>query len=331
MSPNDSGRRADPGGLVVGVDVGNSKTHAVVVDLDGTVVGVGHGPGVATTDRTVPALTDLAFDAVERAVGTRSGFHAAALAMAGIDFPDQERTAAGLAARIGLATNTVIWNDTFALLRTVSRDGDGIAVICGAGINCIGRRGGDTVRFNALGAFSGDWGGGQDLGAAALAAACRGEDGRTAPTGLSDRIAAHFGLASALDVGVAIATDLIPEHRLVELPPVLFAAADDGDLAAARIVERLADEIALLVRTTVERLPDGEPLPVILGGGVLESGYAPLISGVRVRCSDVVGDIRIADVPPVVGSVLLAFDVIDLDPDLDLDGMRRAVRGSRVP
>lgn len=330
MSREDSGRPVS-GDLVVGVDVGNSKTHAVVVDLDGTVVGVGHGPGVATTDRTVAALVGLALDAVEHAVGTRSGFHAAALAMAGIDFPDQERTAAALTARAGLATHTVIWNDTFALLRTVSREGDGIAVICGAGINCIGRRGGDTVRFNALGAFSGDWGGGQDLGAAALAAACRGEDGRSAPTGLSARVAAHFGLDSALDVGVAIATDLIPEHRLVELPPAVFAAADDGDRAAVRIVERLADEVALLVRTTVERLHDGPLLPVVLGGGVLESGYAPLISAIRDRCADTVGDIRIADVPPVVGSVLLAFDVIDRNPDLDLDAMRRAIRGSRVP
>ncbi|KQO62944.1 N-acetylglucosamine kinase [Curtobacterium sp. Leaf261] len=330
MSRQDASRPSS-GDLVVGVDVGNSKTHAVVVDLDGAVVGVGHGPGVATTDRTVTALVGLALDAVEQAVGTRSGFHAAALAMAGIDFPDQERTAAGLAARAGLATHTVIWNDTFALLRTVSREGDGIAVICGAGINCIGRRGDDTVRFNALGAFSGDWGGGQDLGAAALAAACRGEDGRAAPTMLSDRVAAHFGLASALDVGVAIATDLIPEHRLVELPPAVFAAADDGDQAAVQIVERLAAEIALLIRTTVERLPDGERLPVILGGGVLESGYAPLITAIRDRCIDIVGDIRIADVPPVVGSVLLAFDVIDRNPDLDLDAMRRAIRGSRVP
>ena len=317
-------------GVVVGVDVGNSKTHAVAVDRSGTILGVGHGPGVAMTDRTVPALVDLAVDAIERATGARAGFDAAALAMAGIDFPDQERTAADLAARAGLSARTVIRNDTFALLRTVSRDGDGIAVVCGAGVNCVGRRGPDVLRFNALGGFSGDWGGGQDLGAAALAAACRGEDGRTGPTELSRRIADHFGFASALDVGVAIATDLLPEHRLVELTPTIFAAADAGDDAAAGIVLRLAGEIALLVRTTVARLPGGPPLPVVLGGGVLESGYPPLIDAIRERCAVVAASIRTADVPPVAGSVLLALDALELAPSLDLAAIRSSIRSTRV-
>ena len=53
-----------------------------------------------------------------------------------------------------------------------------MAVVCGAGINCVGMRpDGRTARFPALGRFSGDWGGGWALAEEALYHAARAADG----------------------------------------------------------------------------------------------------------------------------------------------------------
>ena len=52
-------------------------------------------------------------------------------------------------------------NDTFAVLRAGTERGWGVAVVCGAGINCVGvSPDGRHARFPALGTITGDWGGG---------------------------------------------------------------------------------------------------------------------------------------------------------------------------
>ena len=59
---------------------------------------------------------------------------------------------------------------------------------------------------------------------------------------------------------------------LIELAPVVFAEAENDDVAAA-IVERLAAEIVALARVAITRLDLGrEPVEVLLGGGLMRAG-----------------------------------------------------------
>src|SRR5262249_58228888 len=93
------------------------------------------------------------------------------------------------------APSIVVENDTFAVLRAGTERGWGVAVTCGAGINCVGvSPAGRVARFPALGAITGDWGGGYDVGVAALSAAARSQDGRGPRTSLEQAVPAHFGL-----------------------------------------------------------------------------------------------------------------------------------------
>ena len=83
-------------------------------------------------------------------------------------------------------------DDTLALLRTGTDLPDAVAVVCGAGINCVGRAAdGRMARFPSLGDISGDWGGGGHLASLALWHAIRGEDGRGPATALTPAVAAH--------------------------------------------------------------------------------------------------------------------------------------------
>ena len=71
------------------------------------------------------------------------------------------------------------------ILRAGTERGWGVALVCGAGMNCVGvGPDGTHVRFPALGAITGDWGGGFDVGLAGLSAAARSEDGRGPKTAL---------------------------------------------------------------------------------------------------------------------------------------------------
>src|SRR6202007_915357 len=107
------------------------------------------------------------------------GADVAVLLLAGVDFDDEEAAYRAAAERRAIAARVVVGNDTFAVLRAGTDRGWGVGVTCGAGINCLGvPPDGRRVRFASLGAVSGDWGGGFDVGLAAAGAAARSQDGR---------------------------------------------------------------------------------------------------------------------------------------------------------
>src|SRR5207245_9645639 len=166
----------------------------------------------------------------------------AQLLLAGVDFPPEEEEVQVVASDRGLAKKVSVGNDTFAVLRAGTERGWGVAIVCGSGINCLGvAPDGRHTRFPALGDITGDWGGGYDVGLAAVSAAARSEDGRGPRTSLEQAVPAYFGLGTPTALAEAIHRQHIAMRRVIELPPVVFAEAE-RDAVAAEIVARLRAE-----------------------------------------------------------------------------------------
>src|SRR5206468_5317324 len=146
------------------------------------------------------------------------------LLLAGVDFPSEveEMTAAASSRR--LAERISVGNDTLAVLRAGTDSGWGVAVVCGAGINCVGvTPDGRQARFPALGWITGDWGGGYDVGLAAVSAAARSEDGRGEKTTLEHAVPAHFGLETPTQLAEAFHHGELKERRIIDLAPIVVA------------------------------------------------------------------------------------------------------------
>jgi N-acetylglucosamine kinase-like BadF-type ATPase len=203
------------------------------------------------------------------------------------------------------------------VLRAGTDRGWGVAVVCGAGINCLGvGPDGREARFPALGDITGDWGGGQDVGAAAVTAAARSEDGRGPKTSLEQLVPAHFGFETPLQLAEAVHVGSMPRRRFVELAPLVFAEAAN-DAVAEGIVLRLADEIVSLVRVALDRIgPIDEPADVVLGGGLLQARNAQLLDAIERELADfgVPHTLIVVDAPPVVGAALRALDALGAEP-----------------
>jgi N-acetylglucosamine kinase-like BadF-type ATPase len=206
-----------------------------------------------------------------------------------------------------------VGNDVFAVLRAGTERGWGVAVVCGAGINCVGvAPDGRHARFPALGPISGDWGGGADIGLAALSAAARSADGRGPRTSLEQVVPAYLDLATPRDVAVAIHRGEMSSRRLVELAPLVLAEAD-GDEVAAGILKRLVEETVLFATAALNQLDlAGKDVHVVLGGGVLRFGPAELADGVAEGVLAVAprANVSVVGSPPVVGAALLALDQV---------------------
>jgi N-acetylglucosamine kinase-like BadF-type ATPase len=332
---------------VLAVDGGNSKTEVVLIDRSGVVLGAARGPGSnhshSDHDSVMLLIDDLVAQAAagvpraESRAGRSAGIaELAVLCLAGADFPSDERRLGATAAPFGWADRIVVCNDAFAILRAGTDSDMAIALVCGAGVNCVGRGArGRTVRFPALGDISGDWGGGFDIGMAALAAAVRAEDGRGPKTALRDLVPRHFGVARPASLVTAIYTDRIDQHRLTELPPVVFAAADDGDESARAIVGRLNVELVTMAAATLRRLRlTRVEVDVVLGGGILTSGYQAVIGPVTDGILRLAPRARVKPLatPAVTGSALLGLDELGLTPTGDVRAaLRKALQTKEAP
>ncbi|OIJ69393.1 N-acetylglucosamine kinase [Streptomyces mangrovisoli] len=299
---------------VLAVDAGNSKTDVAVVAADGRILATARGGGFRPPAVGVTAAVDTLAEAVARAFDGAgvSGVEHVSACLANADLPvEEEQLAAALHAR-GWAASVDVRNDTFAILRAGVAEPRGVAVVCGAGINCVGMRpDGRTARFPALGRISGDWGGGWGLAEEALWHAARAHDGRGEPTELARTLPAHFGLASMDALIEALHLEHLAPERRYELTPVLFATAAAGDPVARAVVDRLADEVVVMAVVALTRLELlDEEAPVLLGGGVLAARHPQLTDRIGVllaeRAPKAVA--RVVTASPVLGAALLGLD-----------------------
>lgn len=310
---------------LLAVDGGASKADAVVVSASGEVLGAARLAGHANVSRSQAAV-ELLGEAMRAAVADAHldpdrlpMADTAVYCVAGADLKsDVRRIERDLAPR-GWARRSIVRNDTFAVLRAGSDRNWGVAVVCGTGMNCIGvAPNGRTARFAALGPLSGDLAaGGEWVGQAALAAANRARDGRGARTILERTVPAHYGLATAETVTRRMYFGRLPESRLGELPPLVFAAAAQGDQVAREIIDRLAAEIVVWAVAAIRRLRLSKTdLDVVLGGGMFRSQDGTFLRRIRegIRSVARLAKVETLRVPPVAGAALIGLDEIAASP-----------------
>jgi N-acetylglucosamine kinase-like BadF-type ATPase len=308
--------------MILAVDGGNSKTDLALLTEDGTLLAYARGPLSSPHHLGLAGCVDTLQDLVDQA-GVDGRADLAQIMLAGLDFPEEEDVARTAFEACGWAAETRVANDTFAVLRAGTERGWGIAVTCGAGMNCVGvAPDGRHVRFPALGNITGDWGGGYDVGLAAIGAAARSEDGRGPATVLERLVPAHFDLATPLELARAIHEGHVSRRRAVELAPIVMSVAVEDEVARL-LVERLVAEIVAFARAAGDRLGLDEA-EVLVGGGLMRAAgdalLAQIAAGLRPGLT-----VHRTSAPPIVGAALLALDELGAGSDVQARVRRQLV------
>ena len=209
------------------------------------------------------------------------------------------------------ADEIVVGNDTFALLRAGTERGWGVAVVCGAGINCVGVAP-DGRRAALPGARRDHRRLGRRLRrrARALSAAARSEDGRGPKTSLEESVPAFFGLETPRQLAEAMHEGRVEISPLDRARPARLRRGAHDEVAA-EIVEppRRRGRGARAGRADAARAQH-QPVEVLLGGGLLRRGEERLLAAVVAGLAEV-GDeivVRTTESPPIVGAALLGLD-----------------------
>ena len=308
--------------LLLAVDGGASKTDVWLLNKDGTTLGIARGEGsnhqFSGLEGAMGAL-DAAIMAAARDAGlsdlSRPIASTAVFCLAGLDLPvDEERLLPAVWSR-NWATSPIVVNDSMAVLRAGARSGWGVAVVCGSGLNCVGRGpDGSIVRFPSLGELSGDLAaGGSWLGVRALGLALRSRDGRGESTVLAELVPSHFDRADVESVLAGVYSGELGYGRLLELARVCMDAAAAGDRVASGAVAYLADEASAMITAAATRLDlQRAEVEVVFGGGLFDSAYQGFRRRIEATVRTVVPRSRFCrlEAPPALGAALLALDAV---------------------
>jgi N-acetylglucosamine kinase-like BadF-type ATPase len=307
--------------LVLGVDAGGTKTHALVVDRDGRVVGFGSaGPGnweVVGLDGMLAALGDAIDAALAVSGGRRRKVAAAAFGLAGLDWPSDVPVLGAAIARLGIGGTRYLANDAFVALRAGCREPFGLVSNAGTGTVTAGRNhDGDTFRTMAIG--FGEHGGGGELVRDGLDAVAAWHHGHGPPTALTGRLLAATGTTTvaALFEGISRGSlDLgASASRLV------VDAAADGDPVAVGLADRMGRDLAASVAGVALRLGMASAaFELVTTGGIHAAGCAALDDAFRAGVAAACPGARPAPLtaPPAAGAALLALERLGpVDGDL---------------
>jgi N-acetylglucosamine kinase-like BadF-type ATPase len=310
------------GGLLLGVDGGNTKTIALVVAPDGSVAGVGiAGCGdihnAPSPEAGLDEICRACQAALDSAGGGANDLAAAAFSLAGADWPeDFELLRTGLATRLGLAAAPVVVNDAIGAIRCGTDDGVGVAVVCGTYGTAGARNGAGEVYHYG---FWPDDTGASWLGSRGLAAVWRADLGVGPRTSLTGRALTRWDAATAVELLHAFTRlDGAPISRSerARFADAVLDEAEAGDAVAGDLVRLAGTRLGDYARTSAERTGQaGASYPLVLSGGVLRHPSTLFRNAILSRVADAVP--VYPTVEPVVGAALLAADEVGARPSLD--------------
>ncbi len=311
------------GGLLLGVDGGNTKTIAVLARHDGTIAGIGRGGcadihNASSPDDGVGEIVRAVADVFAAAAAGPGDLDAATFSLAGADWPeDFSFLRDEIARRLELCSEPSIVNDAIGAIRSGTVDGTGIAVVCGTG-GAVGARNGDRLFHYG---FWPDGTGGAALGEQALRAVWRADLGVGPQTSLTGRALSRWGCSDALELLHAFTrldVPAIPVSEKALFAEILLDEAAAGDPVAVELVTAAGSRLGEYARVSAARvgLLEGG-FPLVLRGGVLRHPSPLLREAILARVPT--GRPVSGSAEPIVGALLLAAD--DAGVRLEFDGL----------
>ncbi len=302
-----------PARVLLGVDVGGSRTRAAVATEELTAVGRAEGPGAPMRPgggrRTAAVIGDVARRAAAK-VGLTLPASAAVIGAAGAGNHDEQIDLANAVQEAGLAHRVRVYPDAEVALAAAFGDTPGILLNAGTGTIAFARDPhGRLRRSGGYGWQMGDEGSGYWLGRHALQAAGRTFDGREESSTLLARLLGALGLGTFDDL-VRWSVAATPA-QVAALAPQLLHAARDGEAVAQRALVAAAEQLTELVARLERHFPGTDPVPVVTMGSLLEQD-SPLATALTTELRRKLPRIQLRDlvVDAPHGALTLARSVL---------------------
>jgi N-acetylglucosamine kinase-like BadF-type ATPase len=302
----------------LGIDVGSSKTHALIADETGACIGFGKAWGGNHQGVGYDGLENVlkeSFGGASEMAGVEPAHIAGAgFGVAGYDFPSDRESHLQAISVLGLTCPLEVVNDGVNGLLAGATCGIGVNVTSGSSNNCRGRnKDGKEGRIVGNGATFGEYGGAIEIVQRGLQMVNYAWIKRIPPTALTKIFIEAVGAKDEIDLMDGLSIEqyhLFPYHALE-----VIKAANEGDAAAREILHWSGEELGWLAVSVARQIEmENDEVEIVQSGSVFEAG-AIIMDPMR----DVVMKhlpkaklIRL-DGPPVVGAVILGMEQAHFD------------------
>ncbi len=302
----------------LGVDVGGTKSHAVISDETGQILGFGAG-GTGNHEMIgysgfADVLHSVTGQALKTAGLDKQDLTAIGMGIAGLDWPTDEPLHRDVIGQLGFCSPMKLVNDAVIGLIAGSRTGWGISLVAGTGSNCRGRdASGREGRVSGVGHWSGEYGGGGDLVRQAMHNVTKSWCNRGPETSLGQKFVDHVGARDVSDLLEGLSRERY--HLSSAAVMVVFEAANEGDPVAMDAIRWLGSELGDLAIGVIRQLQfEALAFDLVLTGSVYKG--SPLVAeNVRRTVHQVAPGATLVRLtaPPVVGAVMLAMEQVKVD------------------
>jgi N-acetylglucosamine kinase-like BadF-type ATPase len=309
-----------PGDCVLGVDGGGTWTRSVVMRLDGTLIGRGHGgPSNPVTIGVEQALRNI-IQAVDEATQT-SGVNSFKASILGLAGAARSQLGVELLERLpGRYGEARIVSDAQSALAGATGCKPGVVVIAGTGSIAYGvNEAGEEVKVGGWGWRLGDEGSGYTIGKNAITEALRGHDQTGPETMLKEMIMDYLGFTDPEQfIDWSYDPKREPRH-FAALVPFVKEAELRNDTVASGIMREAGAQLGKITQTVIRRLKLKGGFPVACCGGVFKQP-----NGYNVAFENTVREAAplCVFIEPLftstVGSALIALKSLEVDIDDDL-------------
>jgi len=296
----------------LGVDIGGTKSHALLTDGRGNAVGFSQaGPGnhedVGYTG-LIAVLTEL-LEQIERSTGiNRAQIAGAGFGVAGYDWPSERISTLEAIAALGLTCPVDAVNDTIIGLLAGAEQGWGVALVAGTSNNCRGwDRAQREGRVLGNGPWFGEHGGAAELVMRAVRDVALAWTQRGPQTRLTAALVEYVGARDAADLLEGLSQETYVLNA--DAARLVVQVAQAGDEVAQTAVRWTAQELGSLAVGVIRQLSlQAEHFDIVLVGSFYNVG-ALLMEPLRASILAVAPHARLVRLaaPPVAGAVLLAM------------------------
>ncbi len=303
----------------LGIDVGSSKTHALIADETGQCIGFGKAGGGNYQSVGYEGLTtnlQKSFEEARQMAGVeKDQVGGAGFGVAGYDFPSDREGHLQAIATLGLSCPVEVVNDGANGLISGTSHGIGVNVTAGSSNNCRGRgKNGKEGRIVGNGPMFGEYGGAYEIVLRAMQFVNYAWIKRTPPTALTKVFLEATGAQDEADL-----MEGLSNHRYHLFPFIaveVINAARAGDPAALEVMQWAGEELGWLAISVARQIEmENEEIEVVQSGTVFEAGELIMQPMQRMVLKHLPkAKLCRLDGPPVVGPLMLGMQIADIDP-----------------
>ena len=258
--------------IVLGMDIGGTKTHAILADTKGRLLGQGFGTAANINFVTLEQAENAFADAIGQAQ-RQAGIEnlQTEVAVIGIEpSPEPLYPILNKAAKPGKILHK---KEGECSLVGGLVEHTGVSLIAGTGSVGWGRNKDGKTHMTSCWGIIGDEGSAYDLSRRGVNAAFWATDKRGPETKLCQALCKHFGVKKVQDFVTPIYQNPDVRKNFAALSRIVMKVAEDGDPVAVDIIKEGARSLALIITTCAEVLGmQDEPYRIAATGGLVSSG-----------------------------------------------------------